>query len=127
MPRQVQCQTPRSRRLHNIRAISTPQQNKTVLGDNVTFDGESVLDLSSITVLSPPSSLNDPESRRGSTNSKKDDTDAISFRFKKGGKDMFEKLIENKEPNVPNGKRKSTEGRTEDNKRVPRRTRSKSH
>ena len=55
------------------------------------------MDLSAITVLSPPSSLNDPDSRRGSTsvrNKDKDDTDAVSFRFRKGGKDMFEELVD---------------------------------
>jgi len=117
MERQKQMKTPRSRKIHNVRAISTPQVNKTVLGDNVTFLGESVLDLSCITVLSPPSSLNDPDSRRGSTSARnKDDTDAVSFRFRKGGKDMFEELVDVGEGGT--GKRKSEEGRTDDRKRV---------
>merc|ERR1711936_1089445 len=61
MPRPM---TPKSKKFHNIRAISTPQVNKTVMGDNVTFMSESAMDLSAITVLSPPSTLNDPDSRR---------------------------------------------------------------
>jgi hypothetical protein len=105
--------------MHRLFAISTPQVNKTVLGDNVTFLGESVLDLSCITVLSPPSTLNDPDSRRGSTSARnKDDTDAVSFRFRKGGKDMFEELVDVGEGGAGKGKRKSEEGRTDDMKRV---------
>eukprot|EP00092_Neocalanus_flemingeri_P019653 GFUD01021285.1.p1 GENE.GFUD01021285.1~~GFUD01021285.1.p1 ORF type:complete len:1759 (-),score=675.16 GFUD01021285.1:47-5323(-) len=119
MERQKQHKTPRSKRTHNVRAISTPQVNKTVLGDNVTFLGESVLDLSCITVLSPPSALNDPDSRRGSTSTKnKDDTDAVSFRFRKGGKDLFEELVEDGQEGSVKGKRKSEDGRKEDNKRA---------
>ena len=77
--------TPKSKKYHNIRAISTPQVNKTVMGDNVTFMSESVMELSAITVLSPPSTINDPDSRRqtGTGVRNKDDTDAVSFRFKK--------------------------------------------
>ena len=87
--------TPKSKKYHNIRAISTPQVNKTVMGDNVTFMSESVMDLSAITVLSPPSTINDPDSRRqtGTGDRNKDDTDAVSFRFKKGGKDLFDNLV----------------------------------
>jgi len=118
MERQKQIKTPRSRRVHNVRAISTPQVNKTVLGDNVTFLGESGLDLSAITVLSPPSVVSDPDSRRGSTSARnKDDTDAVSFRFRKGGKDMFEELVDAKD-GAAGGKRKSEEGRAEDTKRL---------
>ena len=120
MERQKHIKTPRTRRIHNVRAISTPQVNKTVLGDNVTFMGESesVLDLSAITVLSPPSVVSDPDSRRGSTSARnKDDTDAVSFRFRKGGKDMFQELVDVGEGAV-GGKRKSEEGRVEDRKRL---------
>ena len=96
MPRPM---TPKSKKFHNIRAISTPQVNKTVMGDNVTFMSESAMDLSAITVLSPPSTLNDPDSRRqtgtGVRNTNNDDTDAVSFRFKKGGKDLFDNLVVN--------------------------------
>ena len=118
MERQKHIKTPRSRRVHNVRAISTPQVNKTVMGDHVTFLGESALDLSAITVLSPPSVVSDPDSRRGSTSARnKDDTDAVSFRFRKGGKDMFQELVDVGEGAV-GGKRKSEEGRVEDRKRL---------
>ena len=33
-------------------------------------------------------------SRSGGAQSKKDDTDAVSFRFRRGSKDMFEELVE---------------------------------
>ena len=91
---------PKTKKFHNLRAISTPQVNKTVLGENVTFLGESIMNMSAITVLSPPSSINDPDSRRSSSQVQtrnKDDTDAVSFRFKKGSKDLFDKLVENNE------------------------------
>ena len=58
------------------------------------------MNMSAITVLSPPSSINDPDSRRSSSQVQtrnKDDTDAVSFRFKKGSKDLFDKLVENNE------------------------------
>merc|ERR1719362_2016004 len=103
----------RKKKFHNIRAISTPQVNKTVMGDNVTFMSESVMDLSAITVLSPPSTINDPDSRRqtGTGVRNKDDTDAVSFRFKKGGKDLFDNLVlvSESQPSsaaTKNGKRK---------------------
>jgi len=101
----------RKKKFHNIRAISTPQVNKTVMGDNVTFMSESVMDLSAITVLSPPSTINDPDSRRqtGTGARNKDDTDAVSFRFKKGGKDLFDNLVSESQPSsgeTKNGKRK---------------------
>merc|ERR1740129_1214236 len=101
----------RKKKFHNIRAISTPQVNKTVMGDNVTFMSESVMDLSAITVLSPPSPINDPDSRRqtGTGARNKDDTDAVSFRFKKGGKDLFDNLVSESQPSsgeTKKGKRK---------------------
>ena len=99
--------TPRARRAHNVRAISTPQASKTVLGDNVTFrQDESSLDLSAITVLSPQSSINVPVSRRGSESQAgtKDDTDAVSFRFKRGGRDMFDKLVDSDTGAAASGK-----------------------
>ena len=99
--------TPRAKRIHNVRAISTPQASKTVLGDNVTFrQDESTLDLSAITVLSPQSSINVPVSRRNSESQagNKDDTDAVSFRFKRGGRDLFEKLVESDTGAAASGK-----------------------
>ena len=93
--------TPKSKRFHNIRAISTPQASKTVLGDNVTFrQDESSLDLSAITVLSPQSSIADPDSRRQSS-AKQDDTDAVSFRFKRGGKNLFDNLVDGESGAAP--------------------------
>ena len=71
MERQKHIKTPRSRRVHNVRAISTPQVNKTVMGDNVTFLGESALNLSAITVLSPPSVVSDPDSTLSARNRKR--------------------------------------------------------
>ena len=83
----------------------------------MTFLGESALDLSAITVLSPPSVVSDPDSRRGSTSARnKDDTDAVSFRFRKNGKDMFQELLDVEV--AVGGKRKSEEGRAEDRKRL---------
>ena len=59
-------------------------------------------------------------SRSGGAQSKKDDTDAVSFRFRRGSKDMFEELVEvgktNKEVGKTNKeapkekKRKTSEG-----------------
>jgi len=101
--------TPKSKKYHNIRAISTPQVNKTVMGDNVTFMSESVMELSAITVLSPPSTINDPDSRRqtGTGARNKDDTDAVSFRFKKGGKDLFDNLVSDGESQPASGATKT--------------------
>ena len=52
-------------------------------------------------------------SRSGGAQSKKDDTDAVSFRFRRGSKDMFEELVEvgktNKEA-PKEKKRKTSEG-----------------
>jgi len=117
----------KTKKFHNLRAISTPQVNKSVLGENVTFLGESVMDLSAITVLSPPSSLNDPDSRRTSSN--KDDTDAVSFRFKKGGRDLFEKLVSNdRQPpsSEETGKRKKVDLSPDKEKNPSKKTRSSS-
>lgn len=119
--RQKENKTPRSRKFHNIRAISTPQANKADLASNVTFT-EGSLDvsgisgytvLSGITVLSPPTIRDTSASRRSSRNKDKDDTaatDAVSFKFKKGNKDnKFEKLVVNGEDGKTNRKRKSDE------------------
>ena len=89
---------PRNKRQHNLRAISTPQVNKTVLGDNVTFMamGDSIMDVSAITVLSPQSVASDADSRPSQRTraGAQDDTDAVSFRFKKGGqRDLFDNLV----------------------------------
>jgi len=98
------------KKLYNARAISTPQVNKTVLGENVTFLGESVMELSAITVLSPASTVSDPDSRRGSQSRARDDTDAVSFRFKKGGRDLFDKLVDSDENGQSgSGKRKKSD------------------
>ena len=89
---------PRNKRQHNLRAISTPEGNKTVLGDNVTFMamGDSIMDVSAITVLSPQSFASDADSRPSQRTraGAQDDTDAMSFRFKKGGqRDPFDNLV----------------------------------
>ena len=57
-------------------------------------------------------------SRNGGAQSKKDDTDAVSFRFRRGSKDMFEELVEvgktnkeaPKEKTNKEKKRKTSEG-----------------
>ena len=43
---------------------------------------------------------------RSSANSKRDDTDAVSFRFRRGSKDMFEELVDNKDKEATNKDRK---------------------
>ena len=43
-------------------------------------------------------------SRSGGAQSKKDDTDAVSFRFRRGSKDMFEELVEVGKSNKEVGK-----------------------
>ena len=90
MERQKENRTPtKSKKFHAQRAVSTPQANKTVLaGGNLTCFGESQLDLSCITVLSPPSSVVSEEagarrSIRSRSRGRGDDTDAtdaVSFR-----------------------------------------------
>ena len=67
-----------------------PQANKTVLATDVTFAGNvtsaSDLELSRITVLSPPSALHGEEGRSRTSRSSRskgepaDETDAVSFR-----------------------------------------------
>jgi len=116
MERQKENRTPRSKtkRFHNIRAVSTPQANKTVLASNVTLAINETLELSSITVLSPPSIVAGEVTKRSSrssanSNSKKDDTDAVSFRFRRGSKDMFEELVDNNKEGVKDRKRKNEE------------------
>jgi len=107
---------PKTKKFHNIRAVSTPQANKTMMASNVTLAIDESLELSRITVLSPPSIVNGEVSKRSSRSgaqSKKDDTDAVSFRFRRGSKDMFEELVEvgkiNKEA-PKEKKRKTSEG-----------------
>ena len=86
MERQKENRTPsKTKKFHAQRAVSTPQANKTVLaGGNLTCFGESQLDLSCITVLSPPSSVVSVEAGARSSRSRGDDTDAtdaVSFRY----------------------------------------------
>merc|ERR1711990_976681 len=116
MERQKENRTPSSKkkRFHNIRAVSTPQANKTVMASNVTLAINESLELSSITVLSPPSVVGGEVTKRSSrssanSNSKKDDTDAVSFRFRRGSKDMFEELVDNNKEVVKDRKRKNEE------------------
>merc|ERR1719151_259221 len=114
MERQKENRTPRSKtkRFHNIRAVSTPQANKTVLASNVTLAINETLELSSITVLSPPSTVAGEVTKRPSrsgVNSKQDNTDAVSFRFRRGSKDMFEELVDNNKEAVKDRKRKTEE------------------
>ena len=63
-------------------------------------------------------------SRSGGAQSKKDDTDAVSFRFRRGSKDMFEELVEvgktNKE--APKGKTNKEETNKEALKEKKRKT-----
>merc|ERR1719474_2593453 len=100
MERQKENRTPppKTKKFHNIRAVSTPQANKTMMASNVTLAIDESLELSRITVLSPPSIVNGEVSKRlsrsGGAQSKKDDTDAVSFRFRRGSKDKFEELVE---------------------------------
>ena len=58
-------------------------------------------------------------SRSGGAQSKKDDTDAVSFRFRRGSKDMFEELVEvgktNKE--APKEKKRKTSEEEEGGKK----------
>merc|ERR1719474_2346666 len=115
---------PKTKKFHNIRAVSTPQANKTMMASNVTLAIDESLELSRITVLSPPSIVNGEVSKRSSRSgaqSKKDDTEAVSFRFRRGSKDMFEELVEvgktNKE--APKAKKELVEvGKT--NKEAPK-------
>merc|ERR1719204_3007605 len=113
---------PKTNKFHNIRAVSTPQANKTMMASNVTLAINESLELSRITVLSPPSIVDGEVSKRtsrsGGAQSKKDDTDAVSFRFRRGSKDMFEELVEVgktnkeavKEKTNKEKKRKTSEG-----------------
>ena len=96
MERQKENRTPRSRKFHNVRAISTPAHNKTVLAGNVTFMSEAALELSCITVLSPPSAVGVEVTKRpaAAAADRTDRTDAVSFRFRRGSKDMFEELVD---------------------------------
>merc|ERR1712130_11303 len=71
MERQKENRTPRTKtkRFHNIRAVSTPQANKTVLASNVTLAINESLEISSITVLSPPSTVAGEVTKRPSRSS----------------------------------------------------------
>jgi len=128
MERQKENRTPRTKtkRFHNIRAVSTPQANKTVLASNVTLAINESLELSSITVLSPPSTVAGEVMKRpsrSSVGSKKDDTDAVSFRFRRGSKDMFEELVDDNKEALKDRKRK-TLGEDEEGSGKSSRTRS---
>jgi len=61
-------------------------------------------------------------SRSGGAQSKKDDTDAVSFRFRRGSKDMFEELVEvgktNKE--APKEKTNKEAPKEKTNKEAPK-------
>ena len=61
-------------------------------------------------------------SSRSGAQSKKDDTDAVSFRFRRGSKDMFEELVEvgktNKEAPKENTNKEAPKEKT--NKEVPK-------
>ena len=63
-------------------------------------------------------------SRSGGAQSKKDDTDAVSFRFRRGSKDMFEELVEvgktNKEAPKENTNKEAPKEKT--NKEKKRKT-----
>ena len=63
---------------------------------------------------------------RSSAGSKKDDTDAVSFRFRRGSKDMFEELVDenNKEALNKDRKRKTLVGEDEEGSGKSSRTRS---
>jgi len=129
MERQKENRTPRSKtkRFHNVRAVSTPQANKTVLASNVTLAINESLELSSITVLSPPSTVAGEVTKRpsrSSAGSKKDDTDAVSFRFRRGSKDMFEELVDDNKEATKDRKRKKTLGGEEEESGKSSRSRS---
>ena len=51
---------------------------------------------------------------RSSAGSKKDDTDAVSFRFRRGSKDMFEELVDDNKEALKDRKRKKTLGGDEE-------------
>jgi len=85
MPRRPK--TPKARKHHQLRAVSTPQVNKTMIASNLTFNNESIGDLSSITVLSPPSSIASREQSR------EPDADSSSFRFNARSKDAFDAMV----------------------------------
>jgi len=129
MERQKENRTPRTKtkRFHNIRAVSTPQANKTVLASNVTLAINESLELSSITVLSPPSTVAGEVTKRphrSSASSKKDDTDAVSFRFRRGSKDMFEELVDENNKEALKDRKRKTPGEDEEGSGKSSRTRS---
>jgi len=84
MPRQVK--TPKTREFHNRRAVSTPQVNKTMIAGNLTFQNET-MDISSITVLSPASSI-------GASRDTDTPQDTSSFRFNHRSKDAFDVMVD---------------------------------
>ena len=60
--------------------------------------------------------------RSGGAQSKKDDTDAVSFRFRRGSKDMFEELVEEGKTNKEAGKEKVGKTNKEASKEKKRKT-----
>ena len=56
-------------------------------------------------------------SRNGGAQSKKDDTDAVSFRFRRGSKDMFEELVEVGKTNKEAPKEKTNKEAPKEKKR----------
>ena len=61
---------------------------------------------------------------RSSAGSKKDDTDAVSFRFRRGSKDMFEELVDDNKEATKDRKRKKTLGGEEEESGKSSRSRS---
>ena len=61
-------------------------------------------------------------SSRSGAQSKKDDTDAVSFRFRRGSKDMFEELVEVGKTNKEVGKEKVGKTNKEASKEKKRKT-----
>ena len=62
---------------------------------------------------------------RSSANSRRDDTDAVSFRFRRGSKDMFEELVDsNKDNNEAVNKDRKRKNEEEKSERKSSRSRS---
>jgi len=124
-PQTVQSKTPatsKARRLHALRAISTPHVDQTILGrPNVTFMEESAHDISAISNLSPQSTLSLASGLGRRSNERPppaDDTDAISFRFRPRGREMFDDLFEGveKRNSGKGGANRNSEGAEEGGK-----------
>ena len=65
-------------------------------------------------------------SSRSGAQSKKDDTDAVSFRFRRGSKDMFEELVEVGKTNREVGKTNKEAPKEKTNKEAPKEKKRKS-